>query len=261
MALRGGSFHIILTPSGNADSRFLNGDDGTAGIPLTWEASTNWPTLQGITVNTGFTLDLTTLLDQPGSPDATFSVTPGFALPTGWSISTDDLIQTGGTPGSGSARIRATRLGFTADTHTLLISSIAAPAADTLAPTIPTGLIGTPGVGEITWSWDAACDPHNGTDPGLGVEEYDLDLSGDVTVVATVPGVSLSLSLTNIGSSTPAPAGNQSGASWGPSGGGEGDDVHQRGEHRQQVRRHVPRERGRRFVLLRMPGAAVGQRG
>lgn len=128
------------------------------------------------------------------------------AATKGWAVSGDDNLTQTATAGSGFLRLGATDSGFTRYTGNLSWLRQAAPS-DSYAPNTPFEVIGTPGTNQIVWSFDSSSDPPNVSTPGSGVKEYDLELNGAAPLVrpATSPGVSLPLTLANIGASTPTP--------------------------------------------------------
>lgn len=74
---------------------------------------------------------------------------------------------------------------------------------DVLRPTQTTGLIGTAGVGSITWAWDQSCDVDQASLSAIGVAAYKLEIDGALPITVTAPAANtLELpSLINIGTS------------------------------------------------------------
>lgn len=137
MGLSAQNVAIVPTPSGILDGHFPDGNDGTAGIPLTWATVPSFLQKQ---VGTPFSVDLFTLyLTQAGSPAATATVSVG-ALSGGWSLNSAGVLSYSGSgQGTGTIKVRATRLAATSDSNFFTFESIATiVSGDTLPPTIPT---------------------------------------------------------------------------------------------------------------------------
>lgn len=171
-----------------------------------------------------FSHDVRQYLSGTAAATATLSISTvsgDDAAAEGWTYSADNLTHPDSNAGGGFFRLGATHLGDTVFTDPIawLWSD---PVVDTIAPTIPTRLVGVADENQITWSWDAATDPPDDADPGSFVDEYDLDLNGAVTVVAGSPNLSVPVVLENIGSSTPSPGDSRTGAAGTMSGGGTG---------------------------------------
>lgn len=79
-ALANRTYTVVPTPAGNLDLRYLDGDDGTPAIPLTWAFLTDHANeVEGTAASYALCASLT----QPGSPNATVSITPAVS---GWSV-------------------------------------------------------------------------------------------------------------------------------------------------------------------------------
>ena len=207
---------IALTPSSKVDTRYPDGNDGSAAIPLLWAPIANISVLTNATSSINL---CSTYLTQPGSPNATIAVAAGYSLPSGFSLgSTDNCVLSWATPPANSVlvRVTATRSAFVAQSNEFSISSTAPPAGDTVAPTIPTGCSVVNGTGAVTVSCDASSDPYITT--AGAVTRYDFTGPGVLSNNLTAPsgGLSLPFIQTNIGNiTTPSsPTCLQSGASW-----------------------------------------------
>lgn len=215
-ALVSRNFQIQPTPAGRLDSRFPDGDDG---------ALVNWNTIPNVAVQngSGFTLNLATYLNQPGSPAAT--IAPGCtpSLPAGGvSVSGTTISATSTTTISLTCRPVATRSGIEYVYPTsFTITSEPGAAVDSLAPPVPVGLTATPGVGTVQLAWRPSCDNFAGG-LGSGVTGYDLRVGTSVIASPTHAGCSAGqLTVTNIGS-VPSPTFTQSGNGWNAVVGGAG---------------------------------------
>jgi len=191
---------VRLTPSFTIDTRYLDGDDGTAAIPLAWAPI---PNISVLTSDTGSVNLCSSYLTQLGTPNATISLVAGYAWPSTFTLGgTDNCVLSWTTPSVSSAivRVQAQRLTNVAQTNEFSVSATAPISGDTKAPTIPTGCVATNGAGEVTIECDASSDPY-ATTPGA-VTRYDFipQTSGaTVTLTAPSPGLSLPLTLTNVG--------------------------------------------------------------
>jgi len=199
------SFHITLTPSGLANSRFPDGNDGSASIPLVWAAI---PSSLGNQEGTPVSINLRTYLTEPGSPAASLAIVG--ALPAGWSLVGDTLQFSGTGVGSAAIQVSATRLSFTATSGFFTVESIPNAAADNVPPTIPTGLTASLIAGPaVSLSWDASSDVKTPAVTASGLKDYQVTQSLPIgsPVAAPSHGLSLQLGLTTIGAPTPAVSG------------------------------------------------------
>lgn len=210
MSIPNHSFHLTLTPSGVADSRYPDGDDGGAAIPLVWAAI---PSSLGHQEGTPFSFDVRSYLTEPGSPAATLSLVG--TAPAGWSLSGDNVQYSGTGTGIAAIQVRATRLGFTVDSAPFTVESIPSAAADTVPPTIPTGLTATLISGPaVVLAWDASSDVKTPAVTASGLKDYQVTRAAPIgsPVLAPSVGLSAQLALQNIGTLTPATSGaSQSG--------------------------------------------------
>lgn len=148
------SVTAVPTPSGVVSSKYRDGDDGTAGLPLIWATVPNFLNkIEG----TPFSVDLRQYLTEPGTPDATLSIVG--SLPTGWTLDTDDLEYDGTGTGSAAVVVRATRDSVTSDSNSFAVESVAAESTDETAPTIITGVeVTLDGSNDPVITFDAAAD-------------------------------------------------------------------------------------------------------
>lgn len=216
-----------LTPSGKIDTKYRDGDDGTAEIPLTWATSID--AISVYTTDTGSINLCSTYLTQPGSPNADLTVATGYSLPTDFSLGgTNNCTLSWSTPPAVNTTVKvdATRSGFTSRSPEFSIIVTAPPSSDTTAPTMPVKVQFTPSATGGTLSWDASTDQRAtlAGEASSGVKEYDVQLNGSTIATVTASGdSSYQFTCSNIGSSTPAPSGTQTGPAFALSAGGAGN--------------------------------------
>lgn len=196
------SFQITPTPSGVDDGHFPDGNDGTAAIPLTWA---DIPSSMQNQEGTPLSDDLSVYLTQPGGPNATITKLSG-TWPAGWAINSAGVRTYSGTgQGTGTIRLRATRLGHTGDSKSFKVQSIAAiVSADVQAPTPPSGIhlvsqTASPG-GTATLACDVPMDAPTALIPADGMKEVRWLKAGvlDGAVSAVAAGVKAILSKVDI---------------------------------------------------------------
>ncbi len=204
-------YTVVRTPSGKVDTRYLDGDDGTAAIPLTWV------TIPTISVATGATgsVNLRTLyLTEPGSPNATLTTECTPALAGGFTATADGLSWSATTAYAGLCKTTAVRSGFTAISNEYVVTAVVPPSGDTTAPTIPAGVTIVNNTGSVDVTFDASSDPYV-SEAASGIGSYQVEHSVDgVATVSSSGGVQPQLTLTNVGTLSPAPSVSQSGADW-----------------------------------------------
>lgn len=193
----------VLTPSGKVDTRYRDGNDGTAAVPLTWASIPSIAGLQG----TPRTVNLRTLyLTEPGSPNATLSTACSPAIGGGWSTTTDGLSFTYSTAYSGLCSTTATRSGFVATSVAYLLTSAATSGSDTAAPTQVIGVAATQIATGIHLAWYPASEPKVASQTESGLKEYRIYRDGSGTALATVvapdAGLSVQMAGTELGGST-----------------------------------------------------------
>lgn len=178
----------------------------------------SWLPVDDISVATGATgsVNLRALsLTGSAAGTATLDTTCAPTLAGGFTETANGLSWTTATAYSGVCTTTATASGNPAVSESYVIEAIAAPAADTTAPTVPTGLTATEVSGGVQLDWDPSSDPFAGGESGSGVDEYDVKLGS--SVVHTVTGASASatplLTPYTIGTTTNTSA-NQTGTNW-----------------------------------------------
>ena len=196
------SLHYPSTPSGKVDTRYHDGNDGSAAIPLAWAAC---PTVSVSTGATGSQNIRQLCLTEVGSPDATLSVSCTPTLAGGFSLTADGLSWSSTTAYSGLCQWTAVRSGVTViNTVLQRVEAIAPPSADTTAPPYPTGLAVTNNVGSATISWDSVVDNYESDgDAPSGTDHYEVCLDGANCQIVAAGVVSAKLlTSTDIGSPT-----------------------------------------------------------
>lgn len=206
---------FIRTPSGTINTKYRDGNDGTAAIPLRWAT-----TINNISINSGasYSVPICQLyLEQASSPYATVSVADGYSLPTGWSIGgtpgvncTLDYSGTGTTAGT-QVKLKAVRSGITAITPNEFTITVTSPvSSETIPPQQVTGVACTSGdVSSTTCSWDEVWDKGSGTD------KYEVLIDGVLAATVQeneVVAVQPTLTTYNIGNAvggTITPSNNQ----------------------------------------------------
>jgi hypothetical protein len=221
MALAKLSLRLTVNPDGTGDTAFPSGDKPPGPATASWGDLTALSALIAQrTTGTSFSHDIRQYLTGTASSTAVLSVTPTSG---GWSIVGNNLTNDGGVVGAGFFRLGAT-VGVNAVLSNPLSWSWSNPVADTLPPTVPTGLTGTTGAGQIVWTWDAASDAFDSGVASAGVKEYDLELNGAITVVPGAQGLTGALTATAIGSYLPVASAMQSGKNWTLTSAGAGID-------------------------------------
>ena len=207
------SFHITQTPSGVINSKYPDGNDGTAVIPLTWSTI---PNTLGNVQGTPVTITIrASYLSEPGAPNATLTYV-GPPLPPGWAMGADNLTFTGTGAGKVTGQIQAVRNAFTATSNFFQIESIASAGADATAPTIPTGIsVITTGTTN-TISADPCTDPLVPNAAVSGLKDYRLykDSVLSQTVASSGLGLSPAFVYSDIGNVGVSGSATQSGANW-----------------------------------------------
>ena len=206
------------TPSGVVNTKYQDGNDGAAAIPLIMGTC---PPISLLTTDTqSYNLRTLCNLNEPGSPLAAISILSG-TLPSGCVVEdiagsdgiNDGITCTTPTAGSGSLVARATRSGATADSQPFTIL-VTAAGTDTTDPAIPVGLAvadGGDGFGTVSWypSSDASV-----SGIATGVVDYQVKVDGVVVKTVDAPSANAQAPLTEtlIGAND-GKAHSQSGAS------------------------------------------------
>lgn len=195
---------------------------------------TNAPLLTPLETGTAFSHNYRQFFSGSAAAAATLSVVTvsgDTAATYNWSISTDNLVNTGaaGNAGhSGILKVRATNGASVADCPNQSWAWVAPPvASDTVAPPPVTGFraTGTTDVNEVELTWDACRDPYNNAnaEPGSGCSLYSIKLNGSVVdTLAAAVGLNSTLTPNTIGLTAASPTCTQTGNSWAMSVGGVG---------------------------------------
>lgn len=214
------SFQIALTPSGQVDSRYINGI--VPSPTLVWATIPAFSSLQGtpfaVNVRTGY-------LSGSGAATAVLALvgTP----PAGWSLVGDNLTYSGVGTGAGTVQVSASLSGSTVFSVFFTISATAVVTADVTPPTVPTGLAGSGSTsGTVAISADASSDPFVPNNVTSGLKDSRLRRDGSSTVLQTYtyPSAGLSSVFTGQDVGTVALSGSsvQSGTNWTLTGSGLG---------------------------------------
>lgn len=142
-----------------------------------------------------------------GSGTISFVATVGSLAGIGLSVVSEDITGTG-TEGAVTGRFSWTDGSETFITNTFTISFVATVGgSDTTAPTIPVGLSISTTPSPATITFDAPCDPHDGTNSGSGLDHALVFLDGvesevdEIDLTAT-PGISPSVTADDVGTVT-----------------------------------------------------------
>lgn len=195
-----------------------NGDVLITGLgePILWTAGTvevvivdwvdlsAWPSFSNITVGTGFSFNLRSLLTDPVAPDAIITVHPDFTPNTGWALVGDSWTQTGLVASSGNIRFRVVQGIESRDSPILSYSSLALTIPDTVSTTVPTGvtalLVGT----QVNLSADRFSDAFIPGQSQSGAKEIRWRRGATQIGVTAVPAYKTpQLALTQFGTFTP----------------------------------------------------------
>lgn len=202
------------TPGGVVSSKFRDGDDGTAAIPLTWATI---PPYTGLIEGAGSgpqCRDSRQYLTEAGSPDATLSLVGSVA---NFSLSTDDLCYDDSGVSSGTLVLRATRNTEVSDSLPFAVSSVAAASTDTTAPTIPVGVtVSLDGNDDPVITFDAPADVRVTGEDVSGLDTFTVLRNGTPLTPTAFTGTGLAPTFTSadIGTLTPAGEAVQDGADW-----------------------------------------------
>lgn len=219
------SYQCVRTPSGTCDTEHLDGNDGN--LSLFWNTIANI-SITTTQCNAGYSVDLKTLyLNDPGSPSATIGWATGYSAPTGWSLNSSGVLSCSGTTTVNNlVKVAATRSGFVRlYPSEFRIQVVAAPSSDTTPPPYPINVSATGGTGQATISWDSTADNYESDgDAPTGTDHYEVCMDGGGC--QNVPAGTLKapqLTLTEIGSPSPAASITQTGNNWQFAGSGEID--------------------------------------
>ena len=186
---------------------------------------TGFPSLLNLQTGNAFSSSARAKFSGSAAATATLSIVTVSGDPAdsshGWSISGDNLVNSGAFTGAGALLVRGTAT-TSRDCTAVNWSYIAPPAGDTTAPTIPLGVATSAGAGSVTISWDSSSDPYT-SEPGTGLKDYDVLLNGSAVASVNAPaGISPPLIEHIIGATDGTPATTQNGTDWDVSFGGSG---------------------------------------
>lgn len=204
---------VALTPSGQVNLAFADGNDGAVLTPLTWDNTAI--ASAKCTAGSGSSVNILSALTKPMSGVTTVTLLQDAGL-TGVTFDGTSLVCSGSTVAStGVYRFKASYAG-SADALSLgtTLSIVAAVGSDTLAPPAPKGLTVAAGPGTNVLAFDASGDMHDGAKPGSGIDHYEvLDGGSHLANVAAPAGISVPFSTVTLGSFSPTPTASQSGTS------------------------------------------------
>lgn len=216
------SITLTRNPDGTYSPEFRQGNKPPDAPTLTCDDSAA-PSLTGLETGTAYAQDVRQYFSGTGAAGATLSVVTvsgDDATSEGWAISSagagNNLTHPGTGTGSGSFKVRGTTGGNSVDCSVRAWSYADPPPSDALAPTVPTGCTTTAGSGTVTLTCNPSQDPHDGTNVGSGVDEYDIRVNGSALTTLTSQPRGLSQAYTQyiLGSSDGTPSSTQSGADW-----------------------------------------------
>ena len=213
-----GSQTIVPRQSdGRYDAQYLDGNDSS---PLTWGACPAF----SFVVGDSCAINLRTACSLTGTNAATATLAKDSGtLPAGCSAGTDGLTGTVSGALSPSAVVWRATDGTASVTAPFSIAATAAPAGDTIAPTIPTGCSGTGGTGTVTITCDQSSDPYV-SEAGSGVASYKIYLTGVLVGTQAAPAANIQsqMSGVTVGSADGSQSCTRTGANLAMSGGGAG---------------------------------------
>lgn len=189
--------NAVRTPGGKLDTNHLDGNDGSAAIPLAW---TQAPDIRGKESGSGYSINIrTSYLTEPTPGAATIVST---TLPTGWSFNGTTL-SLGAGVGIGSVTFTATYLTFSLP-MTIVVESVASGSADTTAPTKVLAVTVTPTATGLRITHDPAMDGRVTGQNESGMDEYEYfdGVASIGTQAAESLGLSAQLTGVEIGGSS-----------------------------------------------------------
>lgn len=210
---------LVRNPDGTYAPKYRTGNKPPDAPTLSCDDSAA-PSLAGLNTGDGsYSEDVRQWLDGTADASCTLSVVDvsgDSAATCGWTISGNNLTNPRTAECTGSLKVRCTTAGTSADCSTRAFSIVDPPPVDALAPTVPTGCTTTAGSGTVTVACNPSQDPHDGTNPGSGVDEYDVRVNGAALTTLTSQPRGLSQAFTQyiLGSSDGTPSSTQSGADW-----------------------------------------------
>lgn len=229
MALISRTYSWQINPDGTIDGHFPTGNKDPNFAALSWgDLSSFSQAINQTTQGQSVTLSARAALLGTNASVATITwvtVSGSDVTASGFTSSGGNILISSSTIASGFAKLGAddgTGVVYSAPIQWSRVASV----TDTLAPTTPLGLKGTPGSNSVTWTFDPSVDAHDGTQPGKGVKEYDLELNGVVQTIPGLQGITTAPTISNIGtiSNPTAPTAVQSGNTWTLTAAGTGID-------------------------------------
>lgn len=204
------AYNVVPTSAGNLDLRYLDGNDGTAAIPLTWAVIGPFTNvIEGTTP----CYNLRTYLSEPGSPAATLSLVGSV---TNWSLSTDNLCYDGSGVSSGTLIARATRNAVVSDSASFAVGSVASSGTDATPPTIITGLVCTE-VEDPVCTFDASADVRVSGENVSGLDTFTVYRGATPLTPTVFTGTGLegpAYVSADVGTLSPAGTSTQDDADW-----------------------------------------------
>lgn len=214
--------HYTLAPNADLteDTRYFDGSK-----PVTVPNVTIDPVayaalignLQNRTAGVAVSLNVRSCISGPEAAASTLAVVT-VSGSSGWSISGNNLLVTAGAAGAGIFDITVTdRFGTVYNFPQSVWSFIAAGGADTMAPTVPTGMVITPLSSGLNVTFDSSSDNFDGATAPSGVASYNLyNQATKLTPSINAPTINKSplLTGTSIGGSAPAATAVQTKQAW-----------------------------------------------
>lgn len=186
----------VLTPGGTITTKFRDGNDGSAAVPLTWATISTIVGVQG----TPQTINLRSLyLTEPGSPNATLTFSAG-CTGGGWTTTADGLSYTYSSVTSATCQVTATRSGFSVLSGAFALSSTASAGADTTAPSQVLGAAAVQTATGIRITAYPSSDPKVNSQTWSGLADYKIYRDGSGTALATLTAPSTGLQVQLLGS-------------------------------------------------------------
>lgn len=214
---------------GTNDTRWPNGDKPVSGTGLTVDAAAYaaFGSFLSLPINVEARFDVRAILGGSEAATATLSlvtISGNDASAGGWALDGDDLVFSGSSANSGGVlEVIATPLHGSPVTFPQSAWSSANPAADSMAPTAPTGFSVISAQGALQAIWDTAGDGYDGSTAGGGVDHYLLykdsvstanKLSPPSPIASPSSAAMPRLTATSIGGASPAPTFSQSQLQW-----------------------------------------------
>lgn len=181
-----GSVHSILTTTGKSDWRYLDGDDGSASIPIAFAQP---PDIRGVQEGTTPTYSIIDYVTAPPGAVITLNVGTTFG---GWTYNgTTSITYGGSTQATNVLRTTVSYLGIPyTSPYSFIVETVASASADATPPTIPTrfALAAIPAQG-VQLSFYPGCDPLVTT--ALGISGHQVVRDGvTIHTISSAAGIS-----------------------------------------------------------------------